>query len=97
MEAVYNNYFTYKDEENNVQVYDFAKNDKILMLMSTDGVAYTLDTNSAFKFADYKDKNGDAYDYLAVSFFVKTSKIMTDATGAGVTLKDGYNISFLNH
>jgi hypothetical protein len=91
LQAVYDNYFTYKDEDNKVQVYDFAENDKILMLMSTDGVAYTLNTNSAFKFADYKDANGVAYDYLAVSFFVKTSKIMTDATGAGVTLNDGYN------
>ena len=85
LQAIYNDYFTYKDKDNKVQVYDFAENDKILMLLSADGVAYTLNTNTAFKFADYNT------DYLAISFFVKTSDIMTDATGASVTLNDGYN------
>lgn len=85
LKAIYNSYFTGDDSN----AYDFAQDEKILMLMSTDGVAYTLDTTEAFKFANDSD-------YLAISFFVKTSD-MTGFTGAGVTLKDGVNeYSFSN-
>ncbi len=97
LKAVYDDYF--KDT-------DFAKNDKILMLLSANGVAYTADTEKnadtglgyTFTQKDFLDDNGtpaddtdDTYsDYVALSFFVKTSA-MDGFTGAGVTLKDGKN------
>ena len=90
LKGAYNKYFSYIDEEDTRKVYDFAQEDKILMLFSAHGVAYTLDTEDdfTFKFADYLDAQNNPYDYLAVSFFVKTSD-MAGFTGAGVTLNDG--------
>ena len=86
LKAIYNNYFV--GDDNNA--YDFAENEKILMLLSADGVAYTWDSGYDFEFKNYTDKNGATAEYLAISFFVKTSN-MNGFTGAGVTLKDGYN------
>ena len=80
LKAIYNSYFTGDDSN----AYDFAQDEKILMLMSTDGVAYTFDAPNTFEFANYDT------EYLAISFFVKTSD-MTGFTGASVTLKDGVN------
>lgn len=93
LKGAYNKYFSYLDKDDNTRkVYDFAQEDKILMLFSAHGVAYTLDTadDFTFKFADYVDADNNPYDYLAVSFFVKTSD-MAGFTGAGVTLNDGVN------
>lgn len=86
LKAVYNNYFTDKDGV----AYDFAADEKVLMMLSADGVAYTWDAHNAFSFADYTDSNGNTSEYLALSFFAKTSD-MKGLTGATVTLKDGYN------
>ncbi len=58
--------------------------EKTLLLMSVDGVPYTAKMTETIKFSDYSSK------YLAVSFFVKTSK-MAGYTGAGVTLVEGNN------
>ena len=97
LEAVYNGYF--KDT-------DFAKDEKILLLLSANGVAYTADfaanadttLGRNIVYSDFLDDNDtpavdtdDTYaDYLAISFFVKTSD-MNGFTGAGITLKDGVN------
>ena len=90
LQAIYKNYFTYLDKEDDTRkAYDFTgANDSILMLLSADGAAYTLDTTYEFNFKDANDNYLE--DYLAVSFFVKTSD-MTGFTGASVTLNDGYN------
>lgn len=94
LNAVYNDYF--KDTE-------FAKDEKILLLVSANGVAYTADLaenadtslGRNIVYNDFLDDNGtteytdDVYvDYLAISFFIKTSD-MNGFTGAGITLKDG--------
>lgn len=70
-QAVYDNYF--KDTT-------FTDNDKVLLLLSANGVAYEAASNYEFKFK--ADKN-----YMVVSFFVKTSD-MNGVTGAGITLVD---------
>ncbi|MBQ7770209.1 MAG: hypothetical protein IJ373_03375, partial [Clostridia bacterium] len=94
LDAVYNNYF--KDT-------DFAKDEKVLLFVSANGVAYSADLAANadtslgrnIVYSDFLDDNGtvedtdDSYaDYLAISFFVKTSD-MNGFTGAGITLKDG--------
>ena len=95
LSAVYDNYF---------KGTDFAKDEKILLLMSANGVAYTADLAANadtslgrnIVYSDFLDDNGtpavdtdDTYsDYLAISFFVKTSD-MNGFTGAGITLHDG--------
>ncbi len=86
LKAVYNSYFL--DEDKNV--YDFAQNSPILMLLSANGVAYTWESSSPFQFKNYKGADGNTAEYLAISFFVKTSD-MKGRTGAGVTLIDGTN------
>ncbi len=58
--------------------------EKTLLLMSLDGAAYTAKSNLDISFGAYNS------DYLAISFFVKTSN-MAGYTGAGVTLVDGSN------
>ncbi len=60
-------------------------NEETLLLMSLDGAAYTAKSSVNVSFdAPYNS------DYLAISFFVKTSN-MAGYTGAGVTLVDGDN------
>ena len=71
--SAYNKYF--KDVE-------FLNGEKLLMLLSADGAAYTAKSSMKFTVP--------ANDYLAVSFFVKTSD-MNGFTGAGITLTDEYN------
>ncbi len=56
--------------------------EETLLLMSAGGAAYTSTTTKEISFA--------SSDYLAVSFFVKTSNT-ADYVGAGVTLVDGKN------
>ncbi|MBO5027490.1 MAG: hypothetical protein J6C79_03080 [Clostridia bacterium] len=75
VDAVYANYLT--DVE-----YPGA-NHKVLLMMSARGVAYTAKSDYTFAF------NSDV-EYMAVSFFVRTSD-MNGFTGAGVTLIDGRN------
>ena len=58
-------------------------NEKVLMLLSVDGAAYTA-SSEATKMTLKKD------EYAAISFFVKTSA-MDGATGANATLIDGAN------
>ncbi len=59
----------------------FSQSD-ILLLLSTNGAAYTAKTTN---FSLAKDER------LLISFFVKTSKIITGRTGASITLVDGEN------
>lgn len=73
---------------------DSPFNAPTLLLLSADGVAYTAESGYKFGFVD---DNGTAttdddetYDYIAVSFFVKTSDLK-GYTGAGITLVDGKN------
>ena len=63
-------------------------NDDMLLLMSANGVAYTAESSYEFSFKD--SATGDSYDYVAISFFVKTSDL-NGFTGAGVTLTHGSN------
>ncbi len=67
--------------ENHFAGTTFANDQKTLLIMSADGVAYTADSTKEFSFAGTDG-------YLAISFFVKTSDLV-GATGAGVTLIDG--------
>ena len=91
---VYTNYFA--DDT-------YATNKNILLLMSANGVAYTADTaynatsqlGYTFSYADFKNDNLETTeveyeDYLAISFFVKTSDL-NGFTGAGITLVNGNN------
>ncbi|MBE5747717.1 MAG: hypothetical protein E7352_06070 [Clostridiales bacterium] len=80
--SIYNKYF---DGVNSPNLN--GQNGKVLLIMSAHGVAYTAKSNHAFSF---KDDNGVYSDYVAVSFFVRTSN-MYGYTGAGVTLLDGEN------
>ncbi|MBE7100097.1 MAG: hypothetical protein E7364_00620 [Clostridiales bacterium] len=61
----------------------FGENDPVLMLLSTNGVAYTAESGYSFQFS--KD-----VQYMAISVFVKTSN-MYGFTGAGITLTDSAN------
>ncbi|MBQ8342588.1 MAG: hypothetical protein IJY21_00615 [Clostridia bacterium] len=64
-------------------------NNKVLLMLSARGVAYTAKSDYTFSF------NSDV-EYMAVSFFVRTSD-MDGFTGAGITLIDGKNkTSFAN-
>ncbi len=54
--------------------------DKVLMLLSANGVAYTAKTTTDYTLA--------AEDYMGISFFVKTSSL-NGKTGAGITLVNG--------
>ena len=65
----------------------FAKDKEILLMLSANGAAYTVKSGYDFEF---KNQDGEYVDYLAVSFFVKTSD-MQGYTGAGITLVDGLN------
>ena len=68
---------------------DFVTDDDdMLMLMSANGVAYTAESSYEFSFKD--SVTGDVHDYMAISFFVKTSDL-NGFTGAGVTLTHGNN------
>ena len=59
----------------------FAKDSKTLVLYSAQGAAYTTTSSYDFKFT-----NNSVYsDYLAVSFFVRTSDL-NGAKGAGISL-----------
>jgi len=94
LKAVYDNYF--KDNK-------FSENKPLLLLMSTNGVAYTADLGYDFSFKKpATDDNGNVItedgktvyervsEYLVLSFFVKTSDL-NGYTGAGITLVDGEN------
>ncbi|MBO5412258.1 MAG: hypothetical protein J6A38_04195 [Clostridia bacterium] len=78
LNAVYEDYF--KDN-------DFAKDKPVLLLLSADGVAYTAESKYQFEF---KDTNGNPVDYMAISFFVKTSDL-NGLTGAGIKIVDKNN------
>ena len=77
--SAYNNYFA--DDT-------FAQDKAILLMLSANGAAYTVDSNYNFEFKN--PVTGEEIEYLAISFFVKTSD-MQGYTGAGVTLVDGIN------
>jgi len=79
LKYAYDSYFM-KDEAD----LDFVKEDKILMLLSTNGTAYTVE--NALPAFEMKD----GVDRMAISFFVKTSDL-NGGTGAGITLVDGLN------
>ncbi len=86
LKAVYEDYFAGDDYfKNNPEI----TNENVLLLLSAHGAAYTVDSNYVFKFVDPTDTS-KYVDYLAVSFFVKTSD-MKGVTGGTVTLNDGDN------
>ena len=74
LDIVYNNFF--KDT-------DFVDEGEILMLLSTNGTAYTVENAMSF----ILPANAD---YMGISFFVKTSDL-NGGTGAGITLVDDLN------
>ena len=76
LQSIYADYF--KDNNLFTNVLS-AENQKVLMLLSTDGAAMTAKSDKT-----YTVKAGE---YLAISFFLKTSD-MYGVTGAGVTLKE---------
>ncbi|MBR2375123.1 MAG: hypothetical protein IKA88_02420 [Clostridia bacterium] len=78
LSAVYQDFF--KDNE-------FSKDKPVLLLLSADGVAYTAESQYQFSF---KDANNNPVDYVAVSFFVKTSDL-NGLTGAGIKIVDKKN------
>ena len=68
-----------------------AEDQKMLVLLSAQGVAYTAKDALTF---DFLQKDNTYADYMLVSFFVKTSNI-NGFTGAGITLDDnGTKTSF---
>lgn len=67
--------------EKDFKNFPFA-NEDVLLLLSTNGAAYTAKMTSE-KFTVKKDEP------LLVSFFVKTSEVITGRTGATITLVDG--------
>ena len=73
LQKAYEKYF--KDVE-------FLNGEKLLMLLSADGAAYTANSSKEFEVK--------ANSYLAISCYVKTSD-MNGFTGAGITLIDGNN------
>ena len=87
VQQVYKDYLVSEDET------PFLANDqKILTILSTEGVAYTAKDALTFNF--YDDKDNEYKDYMLISFFVKTSDI-NGFTGAGITLDDnGTETSF---
>lgn len=70
----------YKDNGKEVNT-----NAEVLLLLSTNGAAYTAKLKNDTLF--HLDKNS----YLLISFFVKTSEIRTGKSGATVSLIDGTN------
>ncbi len=65
--------------------FPFAKDEQnIMLLLSTNGAAYTAKLTDA-SFSLGKDER------LLISFFVKTSEVITGRTGASITLVDGEN------
>ncbi len=80
LKRVYADYF-----ENN----NFAKDKETLLILSAGGAAYTAESAHEFKFVNPTDAS-EQVDYLAISFFVKTSDL-NGYTGAGITLVDGKN------
>lgn len=79
LKYVYENYLTEKDEGED----NFIEDDKMLIILSQGGAAYTVENAYEFTLAANED-------YKAISFFVKTSDFGS-ATGAGVTLVNGDN------
>ena len=81
-------------EKDGSPLFPFADNENgdLILLLSTNGAAYTAKVNGATK-----DGGSDnqfvvsAESRMLVSFFVKTSTIRTGKTGATVTLVDGEN------
>ena len=78
---VYDNFFDF-DKEVDTDT-DFVGNNEVLMFLSTNGTAYSMEDAMSFTLPA-------ADDYMAISFFVKTSDL-NGGTGAGVTLVNGLN------
>ncbi len=66
----------------------FAENENILLMLSTNGVAYTAEPQK--NGSPYTFSFSDEVEYIAISFFVKTSDFK-GKTGAGITLVDQDN------
>ncbi len=88
LEAVYNNYLV-SDNEKGAWL---EEDEKMLLIMSAQGIAYTAKDALTFDFLN-ADTN-EYEDYMLISFFVKTSDL-NGFTGAGITLDDnGTKTSF---
>jgi len=70
------------NDDFSVEKFPFSSNDKVIMILSANGAAYTVKS---------KEITLDAESRLMISFFVKTSKIMNGRTGAGARIIDGEN------
>ena len=87
VQQVYKDYLVSEDDTPFI-----ADNQKILTILSAEGVAYTAKDALTFNF--YNEKENVYADYMLISFFVKTSDI-NGFTGAGITLNDnGTETSF---
>ncbi|MBE7086147.1 MAG: hypothetical protein E7366_03240 [Clostridiales bacterium] len=80
VQKVYNNYFA--DGK-----YLNGENENILLLISSEGAAYTATNKTTFTLDAYNPDDENAKNFYAISFFVKTSD-MQGVTGAGVTLNE---------
>ncbi|MBE7079497.1 MAG: hypothetical protein E7380_06560 [Clostridiales bacterium] len=82
LDTIYNHYF--KDSTFIEDTQD------VLLLLSAHGVAYTATPSMQFNFNMLRQPTDEPADYLAISFFVKTSDL-NGFTGAGITLTDANN------
>ncbi len=71
--------------EKDFKDFPFAENSDIIMLLSTNGAAYTATLEGLEEFTV------GPKDHRLVSFWVKTSSILPGRSGAGATLVDGEN------
>ncbi len=61
--------------------------EKIFLMMSSNGVAYTATDALSFSQADFTGTDGEVKDYILISLYAKTSD-MSGCTGGGITLTD---------
>lgn len=87
LSTVYSNFFGDTNGDGKNFLDSLENNKQILMLLSSKGTAYTAESSATFTL-DTDAATADVPEYLAISFFVKTSDLST-GTGAGVTLVNG--------
>lgn len=87
LDVIYDNFF---DDTNEDGVYflDTLAEKNIFMLLSANGTAYTAESSKVFSL-DTDGATSDVPEYMALSFFVKTSDL-SSGTAASVTLVNGF-------
>ncbi len=86
LKAISDNFLNDTNEDGTNFLDTLTANKDILMLLSTNGTAYTAE--STYTFTLNTDNTDSVPEYMALSFFVKTSDLSA-GTGAGVTLVNG--------